>query len=269
MKSIKSVHEFFGGQCRPGDVAPYVLVPGSEDRVEKFIEYWDEAHLVAHHYEFLLYTGVYKGVPISACSTGIGGMSVSIAVEELAKLGANTFLRVGVTSPVDHEIGLGELIIAKGAVRFDGTSHDYVRPEFPAAADFEVVMAAARAAERYDFNYQIGVIASMASLGPRRTDGYRKFLTEGSNHLREILKAAGVVDGEGESATLFILCKLYGFRAGTINVCSVDKETMRFDPKAEEKAIEVGLETIRILSAWDKIKSQQNRKFMTPGIIHP
>jgi uridine phosphorylase len=269
MESNKSVHEFFGGQCQPGDIAPYVLVPGSEERVEKFANRWDEAHLIAHHYEFLLYTGVYKGVPISACSTGIGGMSVSIAVEELAKLGAKTFLRTGMTRPLDIEIGMGELIIAKGAVRFDGTSHDYVRPEFPAVADFEVVMAAARAAERLSYPYRIGVIASMASLGPRRTDGYRHFLTEGSRHLREMLIAAGVVDGEGESATLFILCKLYGFRAGTINVCSVDKESKRFDPQAEEKVIHIGLETIRILATWDQIKLKQKRKFITPGMSNP
>ncbi len=266
MDFVSNVHEYFGGKCKPGDLAPYVLVPGNEERVEKFAARWDEAHLVAHHYEFLIYTGVLNGIPISACSTGIGGMSVSIAIEELARLGAHTFLRIGVTGPLDSEIGLGQLVIAKGAVRFDGTSHDYVRPEFPAYAHIEIVMAAARAAERLNLPYQISVIASIASLGPRREEGYRRFLTNHSQEIRDELIAAGIVDGEGESATLFILSALYGFRAGTVNVCSVDKQTHRFDPLAEQKAINVGLETIRVLAAWDQIKEKHGKKFMTPGI---
>lgn len=266
MDFTSSVHEYFGGKCKPGDIAPYVLVPGNEDRVEKFAARWDDAHLVAHHYEFLIYTGVYRGIQISACSTGIGGMSVCIAVEELAKLGANTFLRVGVTGPLDNEIGLGELVIAKGAVRFDGTSHDYVRPEFPAYADIEIIMAAARAAERLKLPYQISVIASIASLGPRSSESYRRFLTSHSQRIRDELLAAGIVDGEGESATLFILSALYGFRAGTINVCAVDKQKHLWDPLAEQKAIDVSLETIRVLAAWDQIKGKKGKKIMTPSV---
>ncbi len=265
MKNVGSVHEYFGGQGKPGDIAPYVLVPGSEARVEKLVQRWDESHKIAHHYEFLLFGGIYHGIPISACSTGIGGMSVSIAVEELAKMGAKTFLRIGVTGPLEGEVDLGELIIAKGAMRFDGTSNDYVRPEFPALAHFEVVMAAARAAERLQLPYKIGVIASMASLGPRRTDGYRRFLTEGTRDLRQTMIAAKVIDGEGESATLFVQCALYGFRAGTINVCAVDKTASIFDPQAEDKVIDTGLETIRILAAWDQLKQAQRRKYITPG----
>jgi uridine phosphorylase len=259
-----NVHHNFGGQCMPGDISPYVFVPGDARRVEKLAARWDRARRVAEHYEFLVYTGEYAGFPVSACSTGIGGMSVSIAVEELARLGAQTFLRVGVTGPLEGEVKRGELILAKGAVRFDGTSHDYAQPEFPALAHFEVLMASILAAERLGQPYRVGVIASMASLGPRRTEGFRRFLTAHIAPLRQALLEAGVIDGEGESATLFVQCALYGFRAGTINVCAVDQTNHRYDPAAEENAITVALETMRILAAWDRIKAVQKRPYMIP-----
>jgi len=88
----KNVHDRFGGQASPGDVAPYVLVPGNKQRVEQFAAQWEKSRLIADHYEFILYSGEYAGFPISACSTGIGGTSVAIAIEQLAELGAQTFL---------------------------------------------------------------------------------------------------------------------------------------------------------------------------------
>ena len=143
-----SIHRNFGGQCSKDNIASYVLLAGSKARVRKFAEHWKNSKQVADHYGFLVYTGEYKGFSISACSTGIGGMSVSIAVEELCNLGANTFLRVGVTSPLVDEIEYGDVVIAKGAVRWDGTSNDYVRTEYPALAHIEVIMASICAAEQ-------------------------------------------------------------------------------------------------------------------------
>jgi uridine phosphorylase len=265
--SRDNVHRNFGGQARPGDVAPYVLVTGSKDRVQAFASRWDSSRQVADHYEFLLYTGTYAGFPISSCSTGIGGMSVSIAIEELASLGATTFLRVGVTSPMVDELEYGELVIAKGAVRWDGTSHDYVRAEYPAAAHFEMVLACISACEHLSYPYKVGVIGDLASLGPEREDGYRGFLGRQTREMHRALYDAGVIDGTGEAATMFVQSSIYGFRAGVVNVNSLDKANNRWDPQADEKVIEVGLETMRILAAWDQQKAAKGARFMVPEIL--
>lgn len=265
--SRDNVHRNFGGQAQPGDVAPYVLVTGSKDRVRAFASRWETSRQVADHYEFLLCTGTYAGFPISSCSTGIGGMSVSVAVEELARLGATTFLRVGVTSPMVDELEYGELVIAKGAVRWDGTSQDYVRAEYPAVAHFEVVMACISASEHLGYRYKVGVIGDLASLGPEREDGYRGFLGRRTREMHRSLYDAGVIDGTGEAATMFVQSAIYGFRAGVVNVNSLDKANHRWDPEADEKVISVGLEAIRILSAWDQQKAAKGTRFMVPEIL--
>lgn len=262
-----NVHRNFGGQAQPGDVAPYVLVTGSKDRVRSFARHWDTSRQIADHYEFLLYTGTYAGFPISSCSTGIGGMSVSIAIEELASLGANTFLRVGVTSPMIDELEYGELVIAKGAVRWDGTSQDYVRAEYPATAHFEVVMACISASERLGYRYKVGVIGDQASLGPEREDGYRGFLGRRTREMHRALYDVGVIDGTGEAATMFVQSSIYGFRAGVVNVNSLDKANSRWDPQADEKVVDVGLETMRILAAWDQQKAAKGMRFIVPEIL--
>jgi uridine phosphorylase len=261
---IEYVHQNFGGSAKPGDVAPYVLVPGSKERVLRFAARWDNAREVADHYEWLLWTGEYKGVPISACSTGIGGTSVSTAIEQLAALGGNTFLRVGVTSPIVDELDLGELVIAKAAVRLDGASHDYVRAEYPAIAHFEVVMAAISAAERRGYPYKVGVINDMASLGPRTLDGFRRHLTKRTEPILREMYDAGVIDGTGEAAVLMVQSALYGLRCGVVNVSGLDAVNNRWDAGVEEKAIEVGLETIRVLAAWDRSKKASGQAFVVP-----
>lgn len=261
------VHQNFGGEAKPGDIAPYVLVPGNKDRVRRFAAHWDNARLVADHYEWLVMTGSYRGIPISACSTGIGGTSVSTAIEELSRLGGSTFLRVGVTSPIRDELAFGELVIAKGAVRLDGTSHDYVRAEFPALAHFEVIQAAIAAAEHLKLPYKFGVINDMASLGPRTTDGHRRFLTRRTEPVLEEMLEAGVIDGTGEAAVLMVQSAIYGHRCGVVNVNGLDKVNNRWDPQADERAIAVGLETIRVLAAWDRIKHETGVPYAIPAII--
>jgi len=260
----ENVHSRFGGKASKDDIAEYVLVPGSKARVRAFMEHWEEAYEVADHYEFLVCSGIYEGERITACSTGIGGMSVSIAIEELARLGAKTFLRVGVTGPLVDELDYGDLVIATGAVRWDGTSHDYVRPEFPAPAHFELVMASIAAAENMGLPYKIGVIGDMASLGPMREDGYRHFLTRRTKPMKEEMYRAGVLDGTGEGATMLVQAALFGLRGGIININAVDVENDRWDPAADRKAVEAGLETLRILAAWDGQKEAAGRKYTVP-----
>lgn len=262
----RNVHHSFGGQCRSGDIAPYVLVPGSKDRVRRFSEQWDNARKVADHYEFLVYTGEYRGIPISACSTGIGAMSASIAIEELARLGGDTFLRVGVTGPMVDELEYGDIVIANGAVRHDGTSHDYVQAEYPALCHFEMVMACLAAVESLGYPYKYGVIADTASLGSETMDGFRHHLTRRTQPMIQEMYEAGVLGGTGEAATLMVQCSIYGMRCGVINVNSLDKKNHRWDPHAESKAIALGLETMWVVAEWDRVKEEQGLSFMIPEL---
>jgi len=258
------VHRNFGGQCQPGDIAPYVIVTGSKNRVRELASRWDQYREVADHYEYLVCTGTISGDPISACSTGIGGMSVSIAIEELAHLGATTLLRIGVTSPLEDEFDYGDLILAKGAVRWDGTSHDYVMPEYPAIAHFEVLMASMVAAKALNYPYKTGIIADMASLGPTTYDGYRSYLAKNTEKMQRTLHEAGVLNGTGEAATMFVQASIYGLRSGVINVNLLDSKNKSWNPKEDDRVVICGLETISVLQHWDKSKSISGAKYVLP-----
>ena len=258
------IHRNFGGQCQVGDIAPYVIVTGSKTRVRKLASRWDKYQEVADDYEYLVCTGTMSGNPISACSTGIGGMSVSIAIEELANLGASTLLRIGVTSPLQNEFDYGDLVLAKGAVRWDGTSHDYVMPEYPAIAHFEVLMASIVAAKALNYPYKTGIIADMASLGPITYDGNRRYLANNTEKMQKTLHKAGVLNGTGEAATMLVQSSIYGLRSGVINVNLLDSHKNRWDSKEDDRAVICGLETIAVLQEWDKSKKISGAQYVVP-----
>ena len=258
-----NVHRNFGGECFPGDLSPYVMVPTDAHQVEMMVDNWDKARKITHHYEFLIYTGEYKGMPVSACSTGMGGMSVAIAMEELARLGADTFMHVGVCDARNKRSSAGEIVIARGAVRLDGTSFDYVRPEYPALAHFELVMAAAAAAERLSLPYQIGIIASLASSGSERKDDRWGVLQERMADTQRQLDKAGVLAGSGEEAPLFVASSIYGFRAGALNVYPYQDDGS-IDLQVEEHAVLAGLEAMRIVAEWDEMKKKSGLSYIVP-----
>lgn len=259
------IHEAMGGQIQPGQVAEYVLVPGSEKRVERFAAMWDQAEKIAHHYEFLIYSGRYAGVPVTACSTGIGGRSASIAVDEMSALGGKTFIRVGVTGGLQNGFKAGDLIIATGAVRMDKTSEHYVFVEYPAVADVEVTCALIAAAEKLGYPYHVGITATASSFyageGVTCYGGYRH---SGMEHIESDMRAANVYDWDTETATIYTLCSLYGLRAGRVNTIVDDPNTGQFNPVGEKNAMRVALEAIRILAAWDEQKQRTGSKFMLP-----
>ena len=143
-------------QLKEGGVAPYVLLPGDPGRVELVASYWDEAHKVAENREYVTYTGVYKGVPISCTSTGIGCPSTAIALEELARVGATTFIRIGTCGAYQDYIETGDMAIFDSAARYDGASHLYAPPEFPAVASHEVVSACIAAGEQLGNRCHVG-----------------------------------------------------------------------------------------------------------------
>ncbi|MET1160818.1 MAG: uridine phosphorylase [Thermoprotei archaeon] len=255
---------------KPGEVSRYVLLPGDPKRVERIAKYWDKAWKVAEHREYTTYSGYYKGVFISATSTGIGAPSTAIAIEELARVGSDTFIRVGTTGALRRDIRVGDLVISTGAVRLEGTSKHYVIPEYPAVASIDVVLALIAAAEEFGVNYHVGLTASSDSfyVGQERP-GYKGYLPPFQRGLIEFLKSVNVLNFEMEAATIFTLAEIYGLRAGAVCAAIANRETEEFIVDAGvDDAIRVANEAVKILSIWDEKKREENKKVITPSIIY-
>ncbi|MBC7098570.1 nucleoside phosphorylase [Candidatus Bipolaricaulota bacterium] len=190
--------------CSGEDVARFMLLPGDPGRAKRIAERMDEAEFILQNREFTLYKGKTGGVEVGVCSTGIGGPSASIALEELASAGAEVFIRVGSAGGRQPDIPIGTPIILTAAFRGDGTSAAYLPREFPAVADFSVTKALVEAAERVKVPYRLGV-------GYTRDAYYRR-----DPRLDELLRDAGVVAAEQEAATLFVVGMCRGVKVGAI-----------------------------------------------------
>lgn len=202
-------------RLKEGDVAKYVLLPRDPDRVSRASSRWDSFKEVAVHRSYVTHTGYYKGVKISSVSTGIGGPSASIVMEELLRVGADTFIRIGTRGSLKREVEVGDLVISAATVRLDGASKIYAIPEYPAHANYEVLLALIEAAEALGAKYTVGVTASIDSfyVGQGRP-GFRGYVTPWTQQLVKHLKEAGITNFEMEAATIFVLSSIYGARAG-------------------------------------------------------
>jgi uridine phosphorylase len=236
----------------PGDVGEYVLVPGDPGRTPLIAKYLDDAHEVAFSREYRTFTGKLDGVKVSTMSTGMGGPSVAIGVEELNELGVHTFLRVGTCGAAQPEIKMGDLVIAMGAVRSEGTPDGYVPKEYPAVASLDVVNALVEAAEKAKAPYHVGLIRSVDAL-------YSDLVPDRMPrpHLRdelELWSRAGILSNDMETSTLFVVARLRKLRAGTINLC-VDElgagEIHHLDPSYMERMLKVAVDALRHLIARD------------------
>ena len=251
--------------CKSGDINKYVLLPGDPGRVKLIADEWDESRFIASHREYTTYSGKYSGVPITACSTGIGGPGASIALEELAELGADTFIRIGTCGAIQENINCGDLIICSGAMRQDGTSDEYIDKTYPAIANHEIILALIEACERLGKTYHVGISCSTSSFycGQARPGfkGYTQSFTE--NKIRD-LQAAGVTNFEMEAATIFTLAGLYGMRAGAIFTVVADRNKNQFVNKGTDDSIQAANLAVKILADWDKLRG--TRKFFYPGL---
>jgi len=235
-----------------GDVGDYVLVPGDPGRTPMIAKHLDDAREVAFSREYRTFTGQLDGVPVSAMSTGMGGPSVAIAVEELNELGVHTLLRVGTCGAAQPEIKMGDLVIGYAAVRSEGTPNGYVPPEYPAVASLHMVNALVESAEESGVPYHVGVIRSVDAL-------YSDLLPDRMPrpHLRDELEMwskAGILSNDMESSTLFVVSRLRNMRAGTINLC-VDElgagEIHHLDPSYMDRMLQVAVDALRRLIARD------------------
>ncbi|MFW6003132.1 MAG: nucleoside phosphorylase [Halanaeroarchaeum sp.] len=239
----------------PDDVAETVLLPGNPERVDRITQFWETAEERGYHREYRTVTGTYEGVPISVTSTGIGSPSAAIAVEELARIGADTFIRVGSSGAIQPEMDVGDIVITSGAVRQEGTSAEYVREDYPAVADREVVSALVAAAERLEYDYHVGLTMSADSFyAGQGRPGFGGFEAAESEGLIDALRDANVKNVEMEASAILTLANVYGLRAGA--VCSVyaNRVTGEFRTEGDERAAEVASLAVELLAAMDERK---------------
>ena len=244
-------------ELEPGDVADAVLLPGNPERVDKVTALWDDYEEVAYHREYRTATGSYEGTPISVTSTGIGSPSAAIALEELARVDADTFIRVGSCGAIQPEMDVGDLVITSGAVRQEGTSKAYVREDYPAVADQEVVSALVAAAERLGYDYHVGLTMSADSFyAGQGRPGFEGFRAAGSESLVEELQEANVKNIEMEASALLTVANVYGLRAGA--VCSVyaNRVTGEFRTEGETKSAETASLAVKLLARMDEVKRE-------------
>jgi uridine phosphorylase len=239
------------------DVADTVLLPGDPDRVEKITQFWDDAEERARHREYRTVTGEYDDTPITVTSTGIGSPSAGIAVEELARVGVDTFIRVGSCGAIQPDMEVGDLVITTGAVRQEGTSHAYVREDYPATADYEVVTALVAAAERLGYDYHTGPTMSADSFyAGQGRPGFGGYEAPGGEELVEELKQANVKNIEMEASAIITLANLFDLRAGAVCTVYANRETGEFQVEGENRAAETASLAVKLLAKMDEVKAE-------------
>lgn len=245
-------------QLRPGDVGRYVLLPGDPKRCAKIAAYFDNPVLVADNREYVTYTGYLDGEKVSVTSTGIGGPSASIAMEELVQVGADTFIRVGTCGGIDIDVKGSDIVVATGSVRMEGTSREYAPIEFPAVADIEVVNALMSSCKLKGVTFHTGVVQSKDSFYGQHSPERMPVSYELVNKW-EAWKRLGVKASEMESAALFVVASHLRVRCGAtfLVVANQEREAIGLDnPVAHDTdmAIKVAVEALRELIRDDKAK---------------
>ncbi len=245
--------------CARGEVGRYCLLPGDPGRCEKIAAYFDDPVHVVTNREYNTWTGTLLGEKVTVTSTGIGGPSAAIAMEELAAIGADTFVRVGTCGGIRLDVTSGDLVIATGAVRMEGTSREYAPIEFPAVADFQVTCALVEAAREMGKQYHAGVVQCKDSFYGQHSPG--RMPVAGELEAKwEAWKRLGVLASEMESAALFTVAAALGVRCGSVfhviwnqerNAAGLD-QTEDHDTDA---AIRAGVAAIRRLILRDREKA--------------
>lgn len=243
----------------PGQVGRYVLLPGDPKRCKKIAAYFDDPVFIADNREYVTYTGKLEGVPVSVTSTGIGGPSASIAMEELKMCGADTFIRVGTAGGMDLDVQSGDIVIANGAIRMEGTSKEYAPIEWPAVADFEITTALYQAAGNLGFNKHVGVVECKDAFYGQHKPEDLPVSYELLNKWYSWLKL-GCKASEMESAALFTVGAYLKVRVGAVLFIMSNQERVKQGlsnviEHDTDKAIRTAVEALRILIRQDQAKS--------------
>jgi uridine phosphorylase len=236
--------------CDPKDIAPYVFVPGDPSRAKKIADHFDNPRFVSDSRGYVVYSGTVSGIPMTVCSTGMGGPQVAIGIEELGHMGARTFIRVGSCGTLQDDIQPGDVIVATGVVRAGATANRYLPLAFPAAPDFGVLTALVEAAGRLNLPVHVGLDCASDS-----------FYAEGDPGLWAKMKKAGVKSVEMEADTLFIVSSFRGWRAGALFACDGTSKVVKPEwgeaayRAGEENEIRIAIEAMKSLAQADLQKA--------------
>lgn len=243
-----------------GEVGKYCILPGDPGRCEKIAAHFEEPYFVSSNREYCIWNGRLSGETVTVCSTGIGGPSAAIAMEELVMCGAHTFIRVGTCGGIDLSVKAGDVVVASGAVRQDGTSREYAPIEFPAVSNPDVMFALREAALSMEYDFHTGVVQAKDSFygqhSPSRMPTSSELLEKW-----EAWKRLGVLASEMESGTLFTVASYLGVRCGAVFsvVWNQERYNAGLDGNDDEKpdterAINVGIEAMKRLISEDRRK---------------
>lgn len=242
----------------PGDIGKYVILPGDPKRCSKIAAHFEDAKLVADSREYVTYTGTIDGVKVSVTSTGIGGPSAAIAIDELSKCGADTFIRVGTCGGMQEDVCGGDIVIANGAIRMEGTSREFAPIEYPAVPDVNVMNALIAAADEAGTKYHVGVVQCKDSFFGQHEPEIMPVSYELTDKRQAWLRM-GCLASEMESAALFIAGSFLRVRVGSCFLVVANQEREKkglINRQAHdtELAISTAVDAIRIL-----IKEDDNR----------
>ena len=245
-------------RCKEGDVGGYCILPGDPGRCEAIAAQFDDARIVSQNREYTVYTGMLLGEKVSVCSTGIGGPSAAIAMEELIHIGAHTFVRVGTCGGMSAKVRAGDVVIATGAIRMEGTSREYAPIEFPAVPDFSVLCALVQAAEELQYPYHAGVVQCKDSFYGQHSPETMPVAAV-LQYKWEAWKRLGALASEMESAALFTVAAARDVRCGAVFSALWNQEREKAGLDQDEvfdtaRAITVGVEALKRLIAADREK---------------
>lgn len=243
-------------KCGPEDVGGYCILPGDPGRCAAIARHMENPVFVGSNREYMIYTGTLEGEKVSVVSTGIGGPSAAIAMEELANLGVHTFIRVGTCGGIDLDVLCGDLVVASGAVRMDGTSREYAPTEYPAVPDFQVLSALVKAAQSSRRQYHVGVVQCKDSFYGQHSPE-RMPVSDELERKWKAWKRLGVLASEMESAGLFTVAACRRVRCGSAFcvIWNQEREKELGDDRQSfdiEPVILTGIEAMRLLILEDR-----------------
>ena len=247
---MQKLDKMFHIACTADDIGRYCILPGDPGRVPAIAAYFDDAKQVAYNREYNVWTGTLLGEKVTACSTGIGGPSASIAMEELHKCGADTFIRTGTCGGIDVNVQSGDIVVATGAVRFEHTSLEYAPLEFPAVADFGLVDCLVRATKALGYPLHTGIVQCKDSFYGQHDPAASPVYYE-LQQKWESWKRLGVKASEMESAALFVVAAALGCRCGSCFhvVWNQEREAAGLDQKMSEDtstSVRVAVEALKL-----------------------
>ena len=243
-------------RCVEGDVGRYVFLPGDPGRCESIAAHFENPVHIGMNREYNIYTGTLLGEKVSVCSTGIGGPSASIAMEELAAIGVDTFIRIGTCGGIDLQVCPGDIVVATGAIRYEHTSMEYAPIEFPAVPDFGITAALKAAGETVGYRTHVGVVQCKDSFYGQHAP-HKSPVSYELEQKWESWKRLGVKASEMESAALFVVASALGVRCGSCfhAVWNQEREKLGMQmPMTEDTsgAIKVGIEALKQIILADK-----------------